>query len=101
MQIGNAVINDETDSKGMYDFLASHAIISDDAANTIQKHCDSSPNATSQTEECNEATDEVEKDIYYIDIYNIYAQSCASSNLTTRPKRASVSNKNTIPHSWV
>ncbi|XP_015881553.2 serine carboxypeptidase-like 40 isoform X1 [Ziziphus jujuba] len=88
--IGNAVINDETDSKGMYDFLASHAIISDDAANTIRKHCDFSPNATSQTDECTEATDQVEKDIYYIDIYNIYAPNCASTNLTSRPKKASV-----------
>ncbi|KAE9598391.1 putative carboxypeptidase D [Lupinus albus] len=29
IQIGNAVINDETDNRGTFDYLASHAIISD------------------------------------------------------------------------
>lgn len=101
MQIGNAVINDETDQRGMYDFLASHALISDDSANTIQKYCDFSSNATNQTDKCDNATDEAEKDIYYIDIYNIYAPNCVSSNLTARPKKASVSTKqHTASLSW-
>lgn len=91
MQIGNAVINDETDTKGMYDFYATHALVSDEVNNQVHKYCDFSPNATKQPEECNVATDDVEKNIYYLDIYNIYAPLCASSNLTAKPKKVSVS----------
>ncbi|XWS77376.1 hypothetical protein CRYUN_Cryun01aG0256000 [Craigia yunnanensis] len=36
--IGNAVINDETDVKGMYDYFESHAPISDKTAYRIQKY---------------------------------------------------------------
>ncbi|KAF3437359.1 hypothetical protein FNV43_RR20112 [Rhamnella rubrinervis] len=88
--IGNAVINDETDSRGMYDFLASHAIISDETANAIIKKCDFSTNTNTNTDDCNNATNEAEKDIYHINIYNIYAANCVSSNLTVRPKKASI-----------
>ncbi|CAL8114219.1 unnamed protein product [Prunus armeniaca] len=90
MQIGNAVINDETDSRGMYDYLASHALISDQTANKINKYCDFSPNATKQPKACSDAADAAAKDTYYIDIYNIYASSCVSSNLTAKPKKASI-----------
>ncbi|CAL9004241.1 unnamed protein product [Prunus brigantina] len=90
IMIGNAVINDETDSRGMYDYLASHALISDQTANKINKYCDFSPNATKQPKECSDAADAAAKDTYYIDIYNIYASSCVSSNLTAKPKKASI-----------
>lgn len=101
MQIGNAVINDETDSRGMYDFLASHAIISDETANTIIKHCDFSSNTDTYSDECNDATGEAERDTDHINIYNIYAPNCVSSNLTARPKKASVSSSKHKPHfSW-
>ncbi|KAM1263526.1 hypothetical protein ACFX2G_029134 [Malus domestica] len=88
--IGNAVINDETDSKGMYDYLATHALISDKTANNINKYCNFAANATTQPKECNDATDAANKDTYYVDIYNIYAPLCLSTNLTAKPKRTSI-----------
>lgn len=89
VQIGNAVINDATDSAGMWDYLASHAIISDQAAYDINKVCDfSSDNLTS---ECNSVADEVDNDLSYIDLYNIYAPLCKNDSLTTKPKKPSVS----------
>jgi len=88
VQIGNAVINDDTDSSGLYDFLASHAIISDKAA-YLNKACDSSSKIAKS--ECDAAEEEAENDIGYIDLYNIYAPLCKSSKLTPRPKRYSVS----------
>lgn len=91
MQIGNAVINDETDTKGMYDYLATHALISDEIANQVHKYCDFSPNSTTETKECDDAMDAIDRATYYIDIYNIYAPLCTSSNLTVKPKKASVS----------
>lgn len=84
------MINDDTDTRGMYDYLASHAIISDKAAHDVNKVCDFSETATSQSNECNAATDEIEKDVDFIDIYNIYAPLCHNSNLTSSPNPTSV-----------
>ncbi|KAK7263919.1 hypothetical protein RJT34_31518 [Clitoria ternatea] len=86
--IGNAVINDETDSTGMYDYLASHAIISDKAAYALNKACDiSSDNITS---ECEAAVNEIQKDLDYIDLYNIYAPTCKNTDLTALPKKTGI-----------
>ncbi|XP_076883797.1 serine carboxypeptidase-like 40 [Bidens hawaiensis] len=88
--IGNAVINDETDSIGMYDYFHTHALISDETREQIQKHCDFSPNATEGNAECKKVTDHVDNDLYEkIDIYNIYAPKCLNYDLTSKPKRMS------------
>ncbi|XP_021688425.2 serine carboxypeptidase-like 40 [Hevea brasiliensis] len=88
--IGNAVINDETDTLGMYDYMGSHAIISYEAAQKIRENCDFSPNATAQSEACNSVGDQVNKALSYINIYDIYAPSCFSTSTTAKPKRASL-----------
>ncbi|KAL0006977.1 hypothetical protein SO802_008479 [Lithocarpus litseifolius] len=90
IKIGNAVINDETDEKGMYDYLATHVIISDEANNKIQKYCDFSPNATKSSRQCNEGYNLVSISSDPIDIYNIYGPLCHNTNLTVHPKKASV-----------
>lgn len=92
MQIGNAVINDETDLKGQYDYFASHALISDETLVQIHKYCDLLPNATEQSDKCIKASNEVDIDTSVLDIYNIYASLCFNTNLTTKPKTTSVSN---------
>ncbi|KAK8639821.1 hypothetical protein V6N13_138188 [Hibiscus sabdariffa] len=88
--IGNAVINDETDSKGMYDYLGSHALISDETVDGINKYCSFSSEETST--ECDAVNEEIARDIYYLDIYNIYAPLCHNSSLTVIPKKPSVAN---------
>ncbi|GFP84271.1 serine carboxypeptidase-like 40 [Phtheirospermum japonicum] len=90
--IGNAVINDETDMKGMYEYFGSHALISDDTAYQIMKYCDFSPNATKLTDRCSEAVSDADKNVETIDIYNIYAPLCSNSNLTDKPKKNSIFN---------
>lgn len=85
--MGNAVINDETDLKAMYEYFWTHAIISDQVRNDIMGHCDFSPNAINQSVECNSAADQVEIDIQYLDVYNIYAPVCHSTNLTLKPNK--------------
>ncbi|KAG8363641.1 hypothetical protein BUALT_Bualt19G0043700 [Buddleja alternifolia] len=87
--IGNAVINDETDVKGMYEYFASHALISDETSFQIMKYCDFSPNATTQSDECGEAASEADRNINHIDIYNIYAPLCSNSSITEKPKKNS------------
>ncbi|KAL2230437.1 serine carboxypeptidase-like 40 [Sesamum indicum] len=86
--IGNAVIDDETDVKGMYEYFGTHALVSDETTNRIMKYCDFSPNATQQLDECNEAANEADRCINAIDIYNIYAPLCSNSSLTEKPKKA-------------
>ncbi|KAK3422939.1 hypothetical protein EUGRSUZ_G03287, partial [Eucalyptus grandis] len=90
--IGNAVINDETDEIGMYEYLVSHALISDETWYAIQKYCDFSPNVTNQVDQCNSALNEADDDVSSIDIYNIYAPLCFSSNLTSHPKKTNIKN---------
>jgi serine carboxypeptidase-like clade 2 len=75
IQIGNAVINDETDERGMYDYFATHALVPDQVVSQIQKYCDFSPNAGNQSSACNAAIDAVSPNIDNINIYNIYAPS--------------------------
>lgn len=91
------MINDDTDEQGMYDFLATHAIISDQTAYNINKFCNFS-STSNQTTECSEAASEVDKNTLNLDIYNIYAPVCANHNLTNRPKKISVRFK--FPFKW-
>lgn len=86
------MINDETDTIGMYDYLGSHAIISDETAFAIRRDCDFSPNAITQPDTCIDATNDAGYNIEAIDIYNIYAPLCFNGNLTAKPKETSVRN---------
>ncbi|CAN4080597.1 unnamed protein product [Withania somnifera] len=88
--IGNAVINDETDTGGMYEYFASHAIISEEVGAEIQKQCKFTVAENEESEECKVAQGKADYDIYDIDIYNIYAPICHNSNLTAKPKKPSL-----------
>ncbi|KAG1371068.1 serine carboxypeptidase II-3 [Cocos nucifera] len=90
IMIGNAAINDETDSKGIFDYLWTHALISDETIDAIDKYCNFSPDATNQTERCYQAVKAVNQVFETLDIYNIYAPLCFSSGVTPSPKRYSV-----------
>jgi serine carboxypeptidase-like clade 2 len=91
LQIGNAVINDETNERGMYDYYATHALIPNRVVFQIQKYCDFSLKTKNRSSECNATTDAVDPNIDNINIYNIYAPLCFSTNVTARLKKASVS----------
>lgn len=88
--IGNAVINDETDLQGMYEYFGSHALVSDETTATIMTYCDFSPSSTSQSDKCEDAASEASENIDSLNIYNIYAPVCLNSNLTNEPKPASI-----------
>ncbi|XAR63478.1 Carboxypeptidase D [Bertholletia excelsa] len=89
MQIGNAWMNDETDLRGLVDYLASHALISDETWYQIYKYCDFSLK-TNISDQCKNAAVQAYNDVKDIDILNIYAPLCLSPNLTVKPKKASV-----------
>ncbi|KAG7014265.1 Serine carboxypeptidase-like 40, partial [Cucurbita argyrosperma subsp. argyrosperma] len=90
--IGNAVINDETDEIGMYDFFATHALIADRTAKDIKKYCNFSPNTTTQNLKCIKTMKIVEGNTNMIDIYNIYYPICGNKSLTDQPKKATAMN---------
>ncbi|GFP82754.1 serine carboxypeptidase-like 40 [Phtheirospermum japonicum] len=89
--LGNAWINAETDTKGVYEYFGTHALIPDYVADHVLKYCDFSPYAKNQTDKCNEATNEAYKNIGNIDTFNIYAPLCANPSLTDEPKKISMS----------
>uniref|UniRef100_A0A0E0ANQ5 Carboxypeptidase n=1 Tax=Oryza glumipatula TaxID=40148 RepID=A0A0E0ANQ5_9ORYZ len=84
IMIGNAVINDWTDTKGMYDFFWTHALISDEANDGITKHCNFTDGADANSL-CDDATSLADDCLQDIDIYNIYAPNCQSPGLVVSP----------------
>lgn len=83
MQIGNAVINDETDIQGMVDYAWSHAIISDKVYHSFRRACIGSAGNDS-SEACDSAMKAFMRGYDGIDIYSIYTPVCLSS-LSRRP----------------
>ncbi|EXB55177.1 Serine carboxypeptidase-like 35 [Morus notabilis] len=89
--IGNAVINEETDSNGIFEYAWSHAIISDKLYNSIVKECDSK-NVDKQAEaNCAIHVRDFLEAYSEIDIYSIYTPICINSNKgITSPKLLNV-----------
>lgn len=79
VQIGNALLDDETDQKGMIEYAWDHAVISDGLYHNITTICNFSHPIQNQTDECNT---ELNKyfDVYkIIDMYSLYAPMCFSN----------------------
>ncbi|OIT31697.1 serine carboxypeptidase-like 40 [Nicotiana attenuata] len=81
--IGNAVINEDTDNVGMYEYFSSHALILDQTFLDIQKYCYSD---FYNEEKCNKAGAVSDNNTDNLDIYNIYFPLCHDGNLTKHPK---------------
>ena len=83
------MLNDETDSKGVFDYLESHALISDQTLDQIHRFCDFSASSDLNSE-CDTAVGVCSEEVSDIDRYNIYAPLCTDDQLTARPKKISV-----------
>lgn len=88
------MINEETDARGVYEYLASHALISDEVKDEVEKQCKFTGHKESA--KCIEAQDKAYSDLP-LNIFAIYAPICLNANLTTKPKDPSVSH-NFEPH---
>ncbi|KAJ3683831.1 hypothetical protein LUZ60_014058 [Juncus effusus] len=86
IMIGNAVINDATDTAGIFDYFWTHALISDETINVIHKNCNFSIDNGGPT--CSSALDGSDTDVGNINIYDIYAPLCTA----TSPKTPSIEN---------
>ncbi|KAL6316075.1 hypothetical protein AAG906_015582 [Vitis piasezkii] len=80
--IGNAWIDDNTSLKGIYDYIWTHALSSDESNAGIQKYCDFTTGNFST--KCLDYTNQADGEVGHIDIYNIYAPLCHSSGPTPR-----------------
>ncbi|CDP16358.1 unnamed protein product [Coffea canephora] len=87
--IGNAVINDETDTKGLIDYFASHALISPESSRKLHEDCKFSSDAET-SDGCNDIVTKLRTIAGNIDIYSIYYPLCLDGNLTSIPKMFSI-----------
>ena len=93
-QIGNAWIDDVASIKGIYDYIWTHALSSDQTHELIEKYCDvTSENVSAM---CVNATRTAAIEIGNIDDYNIYAPLCHDSSL----KNGSAGSVSYTPISW-
>ncbi|WJX45057.1 Serine carboxypeptidase-like 34 [Trifolium repens] len=84
IMIGNALLDDETDQKGMIEYAWDHAVISDGLYHNITTVCNFSYPIQNQTDDCNT---ELNKyfDVYkLIDMYSLYTPMCFSNISNTR-----------------
>ncbi|KAL5983062.1 hypothetical protein ACLOJK_017142 [Asimina triloba] len=81
--IGNALMDDETDLRGMIDYAWDHAVISDDTYHTINKYCNFSRNYGEQVSECSTAMDEYYSVYNIIDMYSLYSPTCVVPGAST------------------
>ncbi|XP_057954709.1 serine carboxypeptidase 1-like [Malania oleifera] len=72
--IGNAWIDDIKDSWGIYDYLWTHAVNSDETNGGLHAHCDFSNGTLSEM--CRSFLDKSKDEMGSIDPYNIYAPIC-------------------------
>ncbi|XP_022982627.1 serine carboxypeptidase-like 35 [Cucurbita maxima] len=88
--IGNAAINDETDSKGMVEYAWSHGIISDKLYHSIVNDCQFAPESNSEsvnqtaTGHCDDHLRAFLLAYSDIDIYSIYAPICLSPSSSSK-----------------
>ncbi|XP_039687457.1 serine carboxypeptidase 1-like isoform X1 [Medicago truncatula] len=79
ISIGNAWIDDATGLRGLFDYLWTHALNSDQTHELIEKYCDFTSENVSSI--CINATHKAFLEQGKIDSYNIYAPLCHDSSL--------------------
>ncbi|XP_039002630.1 serine carboxypeptidase-like 34 [Hibiscus syriacus] len=86
IMIGNALMDEETDQRGMVDYAWDHAVISDRVYNNIKLECNFS--RPKQTDDCKKAL-EAYFDVYnIIDMYSLYTPTCVSNSGTGNNRRS-------------
>ncbi|KAI7993658.1 Serine carboxypeptidase-like 34 [Camellia lanceoleosa] len=82
--VGNALLDDETDQRGMIDYAWDHAVISDRLYADVKSKCNfSDPKLPN---DCNNALNKY-FDVYkIIDMYSLYSPTCVNSTSSTTRK---------------
>ncbi|KAL9260785.1 Serine carboxypeptidase 1-like protein [Drosera capensis] len=85
---GNGCLNNPTDNLGDYDYMWTHALISDRSHTAILSSCDFS--ALDVSDECNNWLDIAENETGNIDPYDIYVPVCLTSGLSNSSTPGSI-----------
>ncbi|KAM3358325.1 hypothetical protein P3S68_021256 [Capsicum galapagoense] len=86
--IGNAVINHETDARGIFEYFASHTLMSDEDEAELQTKCKFT--GSKESAKCQAAIDKA-YDSLKLNIFAIFAPICLNTNLTAKLNKPSVS----------
>ncbi|GLT49967.1 hypothetical protein SLA2020_234870 [Shorea laevis] len=79
--VGNALLDDDTDQRGMIDYAWNHAVISDRVYHDVKVNCNfSSPNTT---DACDAALNKYFHVYKIIDMYSLYAPTCVNGTAST------------------
>lgn len=90
LQIGNPYIDDNTALLALFDNLWTHAFNSDETNAGIHKYCNLTNLGDNPSEECAKYVSQASMELgEYIDIANIYAPVCPTSEDDSEPKSAS------------
>ncbi|CAO2814051.1 unnamed protein product [Amaranthus hypochondriacus] len=81
LMIGNALLDDDTDQRGMLEYAWNHAIISDRVYNDVNNNCEFTKKNLSSS--CNKALTQYFNEYRLIDIYNLYAPICVDNQTNT------------------
>uniref|UniRef100_A0A6N2LYM9 Carboxypeptidase n=1 Tax=Salix viminalis TaxID=40686 RepID=A0A6N2LYM9_SALVM len=83
--IGNALLDDETDQKGMIEYAWDHAVISDHLYHDIKHKCNFSEKHPSHG--CRNSLRQYFNVYRIIDMYSLYSPRCVSSNFSNGRER--------------
>ncbi|KAL9261073.1 Serine carboxypeptidase-like 34-like protein [Drosera capensis] len=85
--VGNALMDDETDQKGMISYAWDHAVLSTAVYDKVQQNCNFTLENVSKT--CTSALNEYFSVYKVIDMYSLYTPTCVeSSNSSSRQRTA-------------
>lgn len=99
MQIGNALLDDETDQTGMIDYAWDHAVISDKVYRDVKRKCNFKLKNVS--DDCRVALDEYFAVYDLIDMYSLYTPDCAhnfTATVSNNSRRQLPTIKGIAPH---
>ncbi|KAJ9552065.1 hypothetical protein OSB04_016110 [Centaurea solstitialis] len=85
--IGNAWIDDEACTRGMFDYWWSHALNSDETHDSIFKYCNFVNDSSSS--KCHDSARKAWGELGKINVYNIYAPICLNHEETVSNSRSS------------
>ncbi|XP_030526771.2 serine carboxypeptidase-like 34 isoform X1 [Rhodamnia argentea] len=85
LMIGNALMDDDTDQRGMIDYAWDHAVISDRLYRDIKAACNFSQEQL--TTNCNQNLNKYFAVYKIIDMYSLYAPKCVNSNFSSTCQR--------------
>ncbi|XP_078439965.1 serine carboxypeptidase-like 34 [Wolffia australiana] len=83
IMVGNALLDDDTDQKGMIDYAWHHAVISDELYDEIKKTCRSGEDKTGIG--CSHATAKYYEVYDLVDMYSLYTPKCFNDTVFKMP----------------